>query len=127
MRERTPDGQSKTGVGARLTRRTAIASGLLTLLTGLVFAALLWAISGLQQAVDERRYTRTALVEAGQLENLISDLDTGQRGFVITRQESFLQPWEAARAAFSGQAREFARFSSRFRGRTPGPADHPGR
>ncbi|SNT17392.1 GAF domain-containing protein [Streptosporangium subroseum] len=111
MRERTPDGQPKTGVGVGLTRRTAIASGLLTLLTGLVFAALLWAISGLQQAVDERRYTRTALVEAGQLENLISDLDTGQRGFVITRQESFLQPWEAARRAYSGQAREFARFS----------------
>ncbi|MFC7645004.1 CHASE3 domain-containing protein [Streptosporangium lutulentum] len=87
------------------------ASGLLALLTGVAFAMLLWAIIDLNEAVDERRYTRTALVEAGIVENLIVDLETGQRGFLITRQENFLKPWEDARTAFPGQAREFARFS----------------
>ena len=32
------------------------------------------------------------------------DLETGVRGFVITGQERFLQPWNAARAAFPVQA-----------------------
>jgi signal transduction histidine kinase len=104
--------RTKTGARAGLTRRTVIASGLLALLTGFAFAVLFWAIAELHEAVDARRDTRTALVEAGRLEKLILDIETGQLGFVITRQERFLEPWNAARAAFPVQAREFARFSS---------------
>ncbi|MFC4530941.1 SpoIIE family protein phosphatase [Sphaerisporangium dianthi] len=79
---------------------------MLTLLIGLVFGTLIWAVSDMLQATDARRSTRTALVEAGRLEKLILDLETGERGFLITRQERFLQPWEAARVAFPGQARK---------------------
>src|SRR6266498_2769475 len=48
-------------------------------------------------------------VAANQLERLVIDLETGQRGFVITGQERFLGPWRAARVAVPGQASTLAR------------------
>jgi CHASE3 domain sensor protein len=39
------------------------------------------------------------LVEANHLERLVIDLETGQRGFILTGEERFLQPWRDARAA----------------------------
>jgi signal transduction histidine kinase len=48
-------------------------------------------------------------VVANRLERLIVDLETGQRGFLITGQEAFLQPWQAAQAAFPEQARTLER------------------
>ncbi|GAB2997143.1 hypothetical protein GCM10023080_073900 [Streptomyces pseudoechinosporeus] len=41
------------------------------------------------------------------MEQLLVDLETGQRGFVITRQQTFLQPWEAACKEFPAEARRF--------------------
>ncbi len=38
------------------------------------------------------------LATANQLERLVVDLETGGRGFVITGQERFLEPWQAAQA-----------------------------
>jgi CHASE3 domain sensor protein len=35
----------------------------------------------------------------------VVDLETGQRGFVITGQEQFLEPWRTARTALPEQAR----------------------
>ena len=34
------------------------------------------------------------------LERLVIDMETGQRGFQLTDEERFLEPWEAARVAF---------------------------
>jgi CHASE3 domain sensor protein len=34
----------------------------------------------------------------------VADLETGQRGFVITGQDRFLQPWREARDALPGEA-----------------------
>jgi signal transduction histidine kinase len=44
------------------------------------------------------------LVAANHLERLLLDLETGQRGFVITREERFLEPWRRARRAFPRRA-----------------------
>jgi CHASE3 domain sensor protein len=51
-------------------------------------------------------HSRQELNRADRLEKLVIDLETGQRGFVITRDERFLQPWEAARAALPEEFRE---------------------
>ncbi|MFE9763472.1 SpoIIE family protein phosphatase [Streptomyces sp. NPDC005808] len=101
--------RSKPRVGWGLTRLTAVASGLLALLIGLAFGVLLWAIEDMRDSTDARKSIRTALVEATGLEKLVLDVETGQRGFVITRQDRFLEPWEAARRDFPGQARELVR------------------
>lgn len=90
-----------------LTSLTVAASGLLALLIGVAFAVLLWAISDANSSTSARRASRTALVEAGTMERLLLDLETGQRGFVITRHETFLQPWHQARSALPAEARRF--------------------
>ncbi|WP_338704201.1 CHASE3 domain-containing protein (plasmid) [Streptomyces sp. Q6] len=90
-----------------LTSLTVAASGLLALLIGVAFAVLLWAISDANSSVSARRASRTALVEVGAMEQLLLDLETGQRGFVITKQETFLQPWREARATLPAEARRF--------------------
>jgi signal transduction histidine kinase len=41
----------------------------------------------------------------------VIDLETGVRGFVIARQERFLEPWKAARAAFPAEARVLERLA----------------
>ena len=44
------------------------------------------------------------LVVANRLERLVVDLESAQRGFVITSQKRFLQPWRDAQIAFPDQA-----------------------
>ncbi|MGW0812761.1 CHASE3 domain-containing protein [Streptomyces viridiviolaceus] len=90
-----------------LTSLTVAASGLLALLIGVAFAVLLWAINDANNSTSARRASRTALVRAGNMEQLLVDLETGQRGYVITKQDEFLEPWEAARKALPLETRQF--------------------
>jgi signal transduction histidine kinase len=90
-----------------LTSLTIAASGLLALLIGVAFTVLLWAIEDANSSTSARRASRSALVEAGDMEQLLVDMETGQRGYVITGQDAFLQPWEDARCRFPAEARRF--------------------
>ncbi|MGW3625400.1 SpoIIE family protein phosphatase [Streptomyces sp. NPDC000880] len=92
-----------------LTRLTVVASAILALLIGLAFAVLLFAINDMREASEARRQSRTALVEAGNFEKLLIDLETGMRGFVITKEDRFLEPWEAARTALPAESQRFVR------------------
>jgi signal transduction histidine kinase/CHASE3 domain sensor protein len=83
--------------------RTAIASGLLTILVGGAFAVLLVAVDDLRASARMESLSEAELDASDRLERLAADLETGVRGFVITRQEQFLQPFNAARATFPGQ------------------------
>jgi signal transduction histidine kinase len=92
-----------------LTRRMAVASGLLTLVVVAAFVVLLLAITNLRESTELRRETREGLVAADELQRLIVDLETGLRGFVITGEERFLEPWNDARAAFPSRAKALER------------------
>jgi CHASE3 domain sensor protein len=83
----------------------AVASLLLALLMGSAFAVLLLAISDLRASGRLLTHSREANASADRLEELVIDLETGVRGYVITRQERFLEPWRNARAKFPGEAR----------------------
>jgi signal transduction histidine kinase len=87
-----------------LTRRMVLASGLLAILVAASFLILLLAITNLRESTQERRETREGLVAADELEKLVIDLETGLRGFVITNEGRFLEPWNQARAAFPEEA-----------------------
>jgi signal transduction histidine kinase/CHASE3 domain sensor protein len=89
-----------------------VASGLLALIVGGAFAAVLLTISDLRGTTELRRQTREALVAADTLEKNIIDLETGLRGFIITRDESFLEPSNDARAALPDSARALERFTA---------------
>jgi signal transduction histidine kinase len=90
-------------VSGGLARRMGIASGLLTLMVGTAFAVLLVSVIDLRASERLARHSEEVLATANQLERLIVDLETGQRGFVITGQEHFLEPWQAARIAVPDQ------------------------
>ncbi|MEU9063002.1 CHASE3 domain-containing protein [Streptomyces sp. NPDC048430] len=77
------------------------------MLIGVGFAVLMWAIADSNSATSARRASRSALVEAGAMEQLLVDLETGQRGYVITKHEDFLAPWIAARDALPEERRRF--------------------
>ncbi|GAA4568917.1 CHASE3 domain-containing protein [Planotetraspora kaengkrachanensis] len=100
-----------------LTGRTVVASALLLILISGAFAVLVLALAGLREAVDLRRQSREMLVSANYVERLVVDLETGQRGFVLTGEERFLQPWNHARAVIPKQTAALQRLSA---------ARHPG-
>jgi signal transduction histidine kinase len=95
-----------------LTRRMAVASGLLATLVSVAFVLLLLTVDELRTTTDLRRQTREELVAADAVEKIVIDIETGLRGFVITREERFLDPWREGRAAFPAQAREFERLTA---------------
>jgi len=94
-----------------------LASGLLALIVGGAFAVLLVALDDEAEASDRARHAQLVLASASDLERLVVDLETGERGFVITGDESFLQPWSAARASLPAATSELARLAT-------GPVQH---
>ena len=80
-----------------LTRRLVAASALLALILGAAVAVLLLAIGDLRESERRASQSQEVLTASNQLERLLLDLETGQRGFVLTGEERFLQPWQAAR------------------------------
>jgi CHASE3 domain sensor protein len=89
-----------------LTGRMRVAAGLLVLLVAATFAVLLLAIESMRDSADLARRSRSELAEVETLERLLVDMETGLRGFVITREGRFLEPWERGRKAFPLQAAE---------------------
>jgi signal transduction histidine kinase len=96
-----------------LSRRLVIASALLALLMAGTFMILFGAIAGLRDAAELTGRSEEVLSSANRLERLIVDLETGERGYIITRDESFLEPWEAARAILPAEAANFRRLGAK--------------
>jgi signal transduction histidine kinase len=89
-----------------------VASGMLAIVVGGAFAAVLLTIDDLQGTTDLRRQTREAIIAADALEQNIIDLETGLRGFVITRDATFLQPSNDARASLPHSTRNLERLAA---------------
>ena len=83
-----------------LTRRTVLASAVLALLVGAMFVVLIRAVAEERDSADQAIQSQEVIAAANRLERLVLDLETGQRGYVITHDERFLQPWENARDAY---------------------------
>jgi len=96
-------------MGHGLTGRMVVASGLLAIIVGGAFAVVILTGTDLRGTTELRRETRETLVAADTLEKQVVDIETGLRGFVITRDESFLEPSNEARAALPRTARELER------------------
>jgi signal transduction histidine kinase len=81
-----------------------IASGLLALLVGAAFAVLLSSVADLRALERRARQSEEVLADANVLERQVVGLETAERGFIITRDTSFLEPWREAQDAFPAQA-----------------------
>ncbi|MDT7723683.1 MAG: hypothetical protein QOI21_259 [Actinomycetota bacterium] len=87
-----------------LTKRMIVASGVLALIVSAAFAVLLFAIADLRTAEQHAQHPEEVLVAANRLERIVVDAETGMRGFAITGQGSFLDPWHAAQTALPQQS-----------------------
>lgn len=96
---------------SQLSFRLAAASGVLALLIGATFALLLVAIDDVRMENRLADRSRTSLTASDGVAELVLDLETGARGFVITEQERFLGPWRLALAEFPRQSRTLERLA----------------
>jgi signal transduction histidine kinase len=90
----------------------AVASAMLAALVGAAFAVLLITISNLRASERAVTRSREANTAADRLEEDVIDLETGVRGFVIARQERFLEPWRTARATIPADVQELERLAA---------------
>ena len=83
-----------------LTVRIAVSATLVGVGLALVFAVLFLAITGLRHRSLEARHSQQVIATANQLQTLVIDLETGVRGFAITRKPRYLAPWRDAHNRF---------------------------
>ncbi|HEX2323643.1 MAG TPA: CHASE3 domain-containing protein [Streptosporangiaceae bacterium] len=97
-------GRRKWRAGGSLTRRTFAVSLVLSVVIGTGFLLLALAIDALRKSEARANHAVMVLAAANRLERLALDIETTQRGFVITGEPQFLQPWYRARTDFAPQA-----------------------
>ncbi len=89
---------ARSGLVARIAvSAIAVAIGL-----AIVFAVLFLAIVSLRQRSDDARQSQQVIATANGLQTLVIDLETGVRGFALTRDERYLSPWRRARDRYPG-------------------------
>jgi signal transduction histidine kinase len=88
-------------VGRILTAGAVVVAFLL-----LVFVAIVVGTARLGDASDHERTAQRTIVAATRFEKLVLDLETGQRGFVLTGNSAFLAPWREALADLPAAERQ---------------------
>jgi signal transduction histidine kinase len=102
-------GNSKARSG--LLARIALGVGGLAAGLAIVFALLLIAVVGLRHRSLEARHSQEVIATANGLQTLLIDFETGLRGFVIWKQDRYLQPWRVARERYPGEMAKLIRLT----------------
>jgi signal transduction histidine kinase len=97
---------------AGLAVRIAVSAFVVGVGLALVFAVLFLAITGLRQRSLEARHSQQVIATANKLQTLVIDLETGMRGFALTRKQSYLQPWAAAQDQYPTAVANLLRLTS---------------
>ena len=97
-----------------LTARILIGGAFLALFFVVQFVLVIQSFRGIRHDTREQQRAQQAVVSAIRLEKLVLDLETGTRGYVITADSRFLDPYETAR-------RSLPRASARLLALAPGP------
>jgi signal transduction histidine kinase len=83
-----------------LTVRIAVSAFVVGVGLALVFAILFLAITGLRQRSLDARHSQQVIATANQLQTNVIDLETGLRGFAITYDRTYLDPWRRAQQRY---------------------------
>jgi signal transduction histidine kinase len=92
-----------------LTARVMLASVGLAVNVALVFLVLAVTVSDLSDSAAREARAKDVVVDTVVLQQLVIDLDTGSRGFVVTGDETFLKPWREARKRLPKAMETFTR------------------
>ncbi len=88
----------------------ALASGILLVLLGVSVS--FWSFSRMEQAAEVRKHTRAVIGNADDLLSALKDAETGQRGYALTGNEAFLEPYLAVRNRIKGDLETLRRSTS---------------
>jgi signal transduction histidine kinase len=97
------NGQSRRGWTAfGLFARIAFSAIAVALGLAIVFAVLFLAILSLHQRSLDARRSQQVIATANRLQTFVIDLETGARGFALTHDERYLDPWQRAQELYPG-------------------------
>ena len=97
------NGESRRSwTGSGLVARIAFSAIAVAIGLAIVFAVLFLAIVSLHQRSLDARRSQQVIATANQLQTFVIDLETGARGFALTRKERYLDPWRRAQALYPG-------------------------
>jgi signal transduction histidine kinase len=112
MNHAGPDAEVAAGAGGSNGRSRWADSGLVTRIAfaaiavaiglAIVFAVLFVAILSLHQRSLDARRSQQVIATANELQTYVIDLETGARGFALTHDERYLDPWYRAQALYPG-------------------------
>ena len=85
-----------------LVARIAFSAIVVAIGLAIVFAVLFLAIVSLHQRSLDARRSQQVIATANRLQTYVIDLETGARGFALTRDELYLDPWRSAQAQYPG-------------------------
>jgi signal transduction histidine kinase len=86
-----------------LTGRLLAATSVLALVNAVAFVFLLLAMGDASRARSMAEHNQREISLAREVRNLLIDMETSQRGFIITGDERFLDTWDASRRALPGK------------------------
>ncbi len=89
-----------------LTGRILLAGGIVVGVLLLRFVFLVHSFHSVRAATATEERAEQSVLAASRIEKLVLDLETGARGYVITRDPQFLEPWRSARKALPAESRK---------------------
>src|SRR5918992_3347298 len=94
------DPRRMSWTGSGLVTRIALSAVAVAAGLAIVFAVLFLAIVSLRQRSQDARHSQQVIAAANRLQTYVIDLETGARGFALTRDERYLDPWRVAQARY---------------------------
>ena len=91
-----------------LTTRMVLLGAALAVAVGLAIGAMLLTIGDMRHAARMARHSEQVIASANRAEKQLLDLETGARGYELTRDARFLAPWRAAQATLPRQTEDLA-------------------
>ena len=88
-----------------LTARILIAGGIVILFLIVEFALVVHSFRAVRHFTRSEQRAEQTVVGGIRVEKLVIDLETGSRGYVITHDPSFLEPWRRAQQELPGESR----------------------
>ncbi len=86
-----------------LTARILIGGGVIAVIFLIQFALVIRSFDSIRHNTREQQRAQQAVVSAIRLEKLVLDLETGTRGYVITQDHRFLEPYAVAQRSLPGE------------------------
>ena len=81
-------------------------------LLALWVTAMFWTFGNLSVAAEARQHAFRALVQGGDLQSALTEAETGQRGYVLTGDVKYLEPYAAVHQLVRDKLEDFRKFNT---------------